>query len=309
MGVTTRILGGQVVLLGLAVSVFAAGSMTALASGFDLVPNITIAVDASNAVGHGRVVVGGNAGEWDPNTATFSWLLDQPIDILDENTLEPIGTLLSAQVVTHLENDFRIEVNLGIVSHESTTVFNIASPLVSTGGTETDFSVGRCYASITLTDLGGDGASLVGYGEYGIGAFQAFYDGYQESGTRFSHLLGTIETDNGGTATGSQAYPQFGFAPIGTDVYDMSTRLAFTITPHDLVYATTRFEISMLDPCYGDINQDWRVDISDLAVLLGAYDTSVNDPGFNPAADLNEDGIVDVSDVSELLSVYGTPCY
>ncbi len=277
--------------------------------GADAVPSITISVDATNDVGHGRIVVPANEAVWDPSTATLSWLLDQPIDIYDQDTSDLVGTLLSAQVVAHLENNFRVEVNIGVLSYGYVTTFEIASPLVPTQAHSEDFTVARCYASLTLTDLGGDGAAMVGVGEYGSGAFHAFYNGYLEQGTQFSHLLAALETNNGGTVTGSEVYPQFGFIPTSEVATDMSTRLAFTMTPNDLFYATTEFEVSQVDPCYGDVNRDWKIDIGDLATLLSAYETSVGDPGFDPAADLNEDGVVDVADVSELLSVYGNPCY
>ncbi len=302
---------------GVVALVFALASLAALgmptaavkAYGSDVVPNIAIAVNAESAIGHGRIVVPANEAVWDPNTATLSWLLNDPIDIYDENNSDLVGTLLSAQVVAHLDNNFSVQVNIGVLSYGNTTTFEIASPLVPTGAGTEDFTVARCYASLTLTDLGGDGAAMIGEGGQGNGAFRAFFDGYLEDGTRFAHMLSALTTDHGGTVTGSEVYPQFGFLPTDSVAEDLSTQLAFTITPNDLFYATTEFEVSQLDPCYGDVNSDWRLDIGDLAVLLGAYGTSAGDAGFNPAADLNQDGTIDVGDVSELLSVYGDPCY
>jgi hypothetical protein len=58
-------------------------------------------------------------------------------------------------------------------------------------------------------------------------------------------------------------------------------------------------------PCFGDVDDDDDIDLSDLAVLLGNY-------GMTGASyedgDLNEDGNVDLTDLAALLGVYGNPC-
>lgn len=55
-------------------------------------------------------------------------------------------------------------------------------------------------------------------------------------------------------------------------------------------------------PCFGDINNDSVIDVSDLLVLLGAWG-----PCSACAADLTGDGHVDVSDLLALLAAWG-PC-
>lgn len=49
----------------------------------------------------------------------------------------------------------------------------------------------------------------------------------------------------------------------------------------------------------GDLNQDSRVDVTDLSILLSYYGTA------NAVADINKDGVVNVLDLSALLSNYG----
>jgi hypothetical protein len=56
----------------------------------------------------------------------------------------------------------------------------------------------------------------------------------------------------------------------------------------------------------GDVDGDGDVDLSDLGVLLAAYDTCVGDPGYNPDADFDESGCVDLSDLGVLLANYGS---
>lgn len=55
----------------------------------------------------------------------------------------------------------------------------------------------------------------------------------------------------------------------------------------------------------GDVDGDGDVDISDLALLLGAYGSCEGDSNYNAYADFDEDGCVGLMDLSVLLSNYG----
>ncbi len=58
----------------------------------------------------------------------------------------------------------------------------------------------------------------------------------------------------------------------------------------------------------GDIDGDCDVDLSDLAMLLAAYNTCDGDAGYDPAADFDASGCVDLADLASLLAVYGMDC-
>ena len=62
------------------------------------------------------------------------------------------------------------------------------------------------------------------------------------------------------------------------------------------------------NPCIGDVNGDLRVDLSDLAELLGCYGAVAGDPLYNPDADLNNNGRIDIGDLAALLAHYGDVC-
>lgn len=52
----------------------------------------------------------------------------------------------------------------------------------------------------------------------------------------------------------------------------------------------------------GDINNDGRVDIADLAIVAAAFNTS---PPSNEVADINRDNIVDIQDLAEAAVNFG----
>ena len=58
--------------------------------------------------------------------------------------------------------------------------------------------------------------------------------------------------------------------------------------------------------CFGDLNDDCVINLSDLAQLLAYYGTT---SGATPEqGDLDGDGDIDLSDLAALLAVYGTEC-
>ena len=55
----------------------------------------------------------------------------------------------------------------------------------------------------------------------------------------------------------------------------------------------------------GDINEDGRVSILDLSILGKAWESTPQDPNWNPRADLNKDSTIGLSDLALLAKDYG----
>lgn len=265
-------------------------------------------IEASNNSGYACCSYTFDQGQWDPNSGTFTWSLPGQLDIYDEVSGEWVAALLNASLLVRASESFEIELDVGVFAGTSETTFIIGSPLVSFAAIPEGPAQGRATASFTVTHLAGDYALLQGLGTPGTGASRFYYNGYLSEGTRFTHLVGAVYVDGGGTATASQFDPASGFRHVGEEVYDISTEIAFTLTANDVAFALTTLGAEA-DECVGDVNGDGVVGYADLAGLLGAYGTTVGEPGYDPAADFDDSGSVDIVDLSGLLGAYGTSCW
>ena len=267
-----------------------------------------LTVEALNESGHSSCCYSLDDGQWDPNSGTLTWSLPGQLDFFDDVSGEWVASLLNADLTVQVTEAFQVDLNVGVYAGPSDTTFCIASPLISFESIPAGPAQGRAAASFTVTHLAGDYALLMGEGSPGTGAFRSYYNGYLSEGTRFTHLVGAVYVDSGGTATASQVDPSNGFRNIGEDVYDISTEIAFTLTANDLAFVTSSSGTEA-EECLGDVDGNGRVNADDLSDLLGAYGTAAGEPGYDPAADLDGNGAVDLGDLSLLLGFYGVICW
>ena len=71
-------------------------------------------------------------------------------------------------------------------------------------------------------------------------------------------------------------------------------------------FFVTRLICEDPNPCFGDLDGDNDIDLSDLARMLSNY--GMTNGATYEDGDLDDDGDVDLSDLAALLAVYGTPC-
>jgi hypothetical protein len=76
--------------------------------------------------------------------------------------------------------------------------------------------------------------------------------------------------------------------------------------PHGAVTVSTPVNLRTIPACFGDLDGDGEIGVSDLARLLASYGTASG--ATYEMGDLDGDGDVDLSDLAALLSVYGTDC-
>ena len=74
---------------------------------------------------------------------------------------------------------------------------------------------------------------------------------------------------------------------------------------HDTILLNSSAVLVVPPPNLGDVNNDSKVDMKDVAIVAMAYGSKVGDPRYNPQADLNSDGVVDIIDLMILTRNYG----
>jgi hypothetical protein len=61
-------------------------------------------------------------------------------------------------------------------------------------------------------------------------------------------------------------------------------------------------------PCRGDLNGDGKIDIIDVQIIAGRWNTKSGHPLYEKRYDLDEDGDIDIFDVQAVTSRWGTAC-
>lgn len=144
-----------------------------------------------------------------------------------------------------------------------------------------------------LTDTA-DGSHLLDtYGELGVNGTGTAW----EYTLGYAYRLSSVNDGNGGVFNPSEWYFGGVDSLVGPD-------------PAALLQAFTDPQRHTWDlycvPCFGDLNGDLLITISDLAQLLGHYGMTSGATYFE--GDFNGDGDVDLSDLATLLGLYGTGC-
>jgi len=214
------------------------------------VSDIIFSIEAINDQGTGYIEF--DSSELEPGPAgSFVWntgfheipdMFGDPIAILNQATMT---------LVVNPDPDKPYRINVGFALHAglSDTHFIIKTAQLSYSTIPAEYLVGpdfggRATASLGVTDENGDGVSLVGVGEVGIGAYRAQYNGFVPDGTTFASLVNEVTAGPGGSGSGSQTLPEgSGYATIFDDVSDMSAIFDFTLTAEDAASSTTSYRI------------------------------------------------------------------
>jgi hypothetical protein len=232
-------------------------------------------------------------GTYDCDTRTWAWSLPETHTFWSERT--PLASLdeFDATIV----EDPEAEINFsGIQSGPVDTHFNIASGLITFAPLVDP--VGWASTTYTLTDTDGDGATL-------SGVYLLQYNGWAgdpsgPQGTTFAECVFSMFAGPFETVSTTCSVPPTVILDV---VYDMSLLASFDLSANDMASGVATFAIV---PCFGDLDGDDHVGLSDLAQLLANYGTT-SGAGYGDA-DLDADDDVDLDDLAALLAVYGTTC-
>ncbi|MGD8451262.1 MAG: PEP-CTERM sorting domain-containing protein [Phycisphaerae bacterium] len=137
----------------------------------------------------------------------------------------------------------RIGGAFSVQAGESTTTFEILFPqLTFDPPIPVGWAEGKMGLAGNVSDGGGGGGITMRALNPGAGMLRADYNGLVPAGTMFGEALYEIDTTNP-SGSGYQNVPQSGYTDIMVPVADMSSRLAFTLTPTDIGGGTHYWEI------------------------------------------------------------------
>lgn len=205
----------------------------------DISENIFV-IQAANAYGTAIYVAHFGDGQMDHSAGTYNWALNG-CRMLQSQSGNTIAMLNEAALVGHEDPSVTLSFNVFAGSVETT--FTITSATVSF--TAINNAQGRTSASVSVTDLNGDGVAMHTAGG-NPGAFTAFYNGAPPAGTTFSSLFAAPAATpiSGGTATDAQNFPTNGsFMNIAGAVTNISSRFQFTLSPNDMASGTSVFTV------------------------------------------------------------------
>jgi len=214
------------------------------------VSDVIFRIDATNTVGTGYLDA--HADELVYQPATNQWIWSRGLGDITTAGGDIVATLDSATL--KLVKDpaatkaYFMELGFALRAGDSNTDFSILSalisfPTLSPGQLQPPLGGGRATASLTLTDVNGNGATLMPAGPPGSGAYKAQYDGWVPNGITFASLLAEMTFGPGGSGTAGSSYPGTGYASINDPVYDMSQMLAFNLTYGDSASGTVTYRI------------------------------------------------------------------
>jgi hypothetical protein len=202
--------------------------------------DVVFSVEATNDAGSGTFEVFEEDLVFNPVQGIYTWSLPSEVTIMDGMT--PVAVLQGANIA--YQEDPALQIGFTVLSGTSDTEFVVKSALLSFSTIPADLAEGRASAGYTVTDLTGDGASVMGVGAPGTGIYRADYNGFVPTGETFSSLVATVSAGPFGTGTGSQNDPPgVGFRPVGDDVFDMSAQSRFVLTAGDAAGSTANFII------------------------------------------------------------------
>lgn len=208
-----------------------------------LTPPDAITLGATSAAGSAEVDL--PLSPWRSAAGARIWTSSEPRILTDAATGVEIGRLeagSSVYVADHI-----LSLDFSVTSGASPVVFVISTGSLSFPAVANAFA--RAGAALSITDIGGDGATLTGTNGDGQ-AYQAYYNdvgGAPGTGATFVTLVGglsvptpysTAATASGFGAAGAFSAVAEGGATLGS-VSSMSTRWTFSVGAYDSAAATS----------------------------------------------------------------------
>lgn len=203
------------------------------------ISNVILRIAVSNVQGSTAIEFRVGDAQWQPN-GDLLWSQATPIALRAGGIT--IATLRSGTV--RVSDDRQIDVNLALQAGVAVTRFDIESAqLIFPTIPESDADA-RASAAFGISDTNFDGAILRSTGAPGDGSFQGRYNGNPPAGATFTSLVHQVSVGPGGTASGFQVDPAFGYRPVNAAVSDAYGLMSFTVTAADIANVNITYEMT-----------------------------------------------------------------
>lgn len=199
-------------------------------------------IQATNQNGTATYIV--DPGQAGPD-GMFTWSLPNTMMLRNEQGVA-IATLSGATVTIHEDPD--VMLNFNVIAGAVDTLFTITAGPVNFGAIMAE---GRASASLTVTDLNGNGVTLTPNLAIQAGAYTSRYNGLPPGAPVFHDFFNAPLTTPipGDSISASGDFPGGGaFTPIPGLTSSISSRFSFTLTANDLASGTSIFRVQVPAP-------------------------------------------------------------
>jgi hypothetical protein len=209
-----------------------------------IISEVIFAIEAEGGGGNSTFDVPLTSGNI--NGDTLTWELTQPTPLLDDNGNQI--ALLEMASVRYVADPI-VVINFLVSTGGAAANFTVTSANLSFAGINN--AVGRASSAVTVTDFGGDGASLSGNFPNND-TYRAFYNdpgNVAATGTTFATLTPGIISSPNSSATSTEGFPDNAGTfssmdesggSLGT-VSSMSAQWAFSVSQNDSASGTSIF--------------------------------------------------------------------
>lgn len=205
-------------------------------------PERLLLIEVSNESGSSELEIPFDEGQWAQEGVKRTWQLAAPLQIKDPATQETIATLLNASISLERGSLFRQDISYQLLAGSSATVFKLTGGEISFPEIPASQAEARASASLSVLEMGGDGAALRDLDPPGSGIGASRYNQPAPAGEVFANLVSLVSCAPGPGCQGTgSGYVNWTSLPLAAS--SMSKQIRAVITAGDKTSGATSFSV------------------------------------------------------------------